>query len=140
MTHSYAELDAVTAARLIDHALQVRTFAYAPYSRFHVGAALLCEDGEIIVGCNIENASYSATICAERVAVGSAVAGAKMKWRAIAVSSPGGVTPCGVCRQFLSEFGQDLIVLCVDANTRNVKQYRLSELLPNAFDNSSLPG
>lgn len=126
--------DPATINSLVRAALDVRRRAHAPYSNFQVGAALLADDGEVFIGCNIENASFSLTICAERVAAAAAVTAQKRHWRAIAITSKGGVSPCGACRQFLSEFGQDLLVVCVDAQSEQRKIYQLSELLPHAFD------
>jgi cytidine deaminase len=96
-------------------------------------------DGKIVVGCNVENASYSLTLCAERVAASSAVAAGYRSWRAIAIASVGGVMPCGACRQFLSEFGNDVAVIAVDVIDGSKRIRRLSQLLPDAFDASSLP-
>ncbi len=129
-----AEDDSKTLETLVQAALDVRLRAHAPYSNFQVGAALLCDDGEIFIGCNIENASFSLTICAERVAAAAAVTAQKRKWRAIAIASKDGVTPCGACRQFLSEFGHDIVVISVDASSGKRKRFQLSELLPYAFD------
>ncbi len=126
--------DSVTIDSLVRAALDVRMRAYAPYSNFQVGAALLADDGEVFIGCNIENASFSLTLCAERVAAAAAVTAQNSHWRAIAIASKGGVSPCGACRQFLSEFGHDLLVVCVDAQSERRKSFRLSELLPHAFD------
>ena len=124
--------------RLVKASLDVRLRAHAPYSGFLVGAALLCDDGEIHVGCNVENASYSLTLCAERVSAVTAVAAGRRVWLAVAVASQGGVTPCGACRQFLAEFAGDMLVISVDATTGRRRRYRLSELLPHAFDRSAL--
>lgn len=125
--------------RIVRVAIEARDQAYAPHSHFYVGAALLMPDGEVIAGCNVENASYSLTLCAERVAAATAVARGYRHWLAIAVASVGGVTPCGACRQFLAEFGSDLLVICVDVLDGSRKTRRLSQLLPDAFDGSSLP-
>ncbi len=123
--------------RLIKAALAARKRAHAPYSRFSVGAALLTSDGNIFTGCNIENASFGLTMCAERVAVANAISAGKKKFRAIAVAADGrgkAVTPCGACRQVLAEFAPDLRVLVVDAkNRRRVEDQSLAELLPRQF-------
>jgi len=115
-------------------ALAVQARAYVPYSDYRVGAALLTAGGEIIAGCNVENATFGATCCAERTAVFSAVAQGHRDFRAVAVvtngESPG--TPCGICRQVLAEFGSDLDVLCFTPEGAEA-HYRLSELLPHAF-------
>jgi len=138
MSNNAVVIDDAVIDRLIKESLDIRLRAHAPYSGFLVGAALLCEDGQIHVGCNVENASYSLTLCAERVAAVTAVAAGRRDWRAVAVASQGGVTPCGACRQFLAEFGNDMVVISVDAATGHRRRYRLSELLPHAFDRSAL--
>lgn len=125
--------------KLVQAAIDVRHQAYAPHSHYYVGAALLMDDDEIVVGCNVENSSFSLTICAERVAASAAVAAGYRSWQAIAVASLGGVTPCGACRQFLAEFGTDLRVICVDVIDASRKLRLLSQLLPDAFDASNLP-
>ena len=118
--------------------------AYSPYSKFNVGAALLADDGRIFTGCNIENAAYSVTICAERVALFGAVAAGVRRFSAIAVA--GGrmenlavpCPPCGVCRQALSEFcGGDMPVILSDGRG-GVCLYRLDELLPKSFGPSAV--
>ncbi len=119
---------------LIDAALSARQRAYAPYSKFRVGAAVLTEAGTIHAGCNIENASYGLTICAERVALGSAVAAGSRALTAMAVATSGGATPCGACRQFAAEFRPDLPILLVDADDPGrVLETNLAELLPSQF-------
>ena len=121
---------------LVARAVEARKSAYAPYSSFCVGAALLCADGEIYTGCNIENASYPASICAERCALSCAVSAGRRQFTAIAVSAgTAPVTPCGICRQALAEFG-DMDVICTDQSGTRRKRYRLSQLLPEVF---SLP-
>ena len=125
--------------RLARAAIDARDQAYAPHSHFYVGAAILLPNGEIVSGCNIENASYSLTLCAERVAVGSAIAGGHRSWRAVAIASVGGVTPCGACRQFLVEFGADVELILVDVLDGSRRTMKLRQLLPDAFDPSSLP-
>lgn len=126
---------------LLDAARDVRDFAYAPYSDFHVGAALLTDDGEIIVGCNVENATYGATSCAERTAIGTAVASGKTTFVALCVfvkaDSP--VGPCGICRQVLAEFCDDLPVLM--ATTAGQYEFvGLDELLPHRFKKADFKG
>ncbi len=127
-------MSAVDWSALKAAALDVQARAYVPYSNYRVGAALLTVDGEIIAGCNVENATYGATCCAERSAVFSAVAQGHREFRAVAVATngedPG--TPCGICRQVLAEFGSDLEVLCFTPEGAEAR-YRLSELLPHAF-------
>ena len=133
------ELKSDQIERLVRHAIDARDQAYAPYSHFYVGAALMLFDDRILVGCNVENASYSLTLCAERVAAVSAVAAGYRHWRAIAVASVGGVAPCGACRQFLAEFQLDIPVIMVDVIDGSKRIAKLSKLLPDAFDGSSLP-
>jgi cytidine deaminase len=122
--------------KIIEAALQAREWAYAPYSHYRVGAALLTASGKIYEGVNIENAAFSATVCAERVAVFKAVSEGERDFVAIAIATKDGGSPCGVCRQVMSEFGQSMIVLTVDDSARVVKETPLAELLPGAF----LPG
>jgi cytidine deaminase len=117
---------------LVAAAAAVRALAYVPYSGFAVGAALLAADGQVFTGCNVENASYGLTVCAERSAVFQAVAHGTHAMRAVAVVSENGVTPCGACRQVLAEFGPEMTVIVADvAGSRRI--YALSELLPDAF-------
>ena len=106
--------------------------AYAPYSGFAVGAALLSSNGVIYTGCNVENASYGLGICAERNAVAHAVASGDQTFDAVAVVTANGVTPCGACRQVLAEFNPAMLVIVADA-VGNQRRYRLTELLPDAF-------
>ncbi|MGC4003373.1 MAG: cytidine deaminase [Pirellulales bacterium] len=128
MTLTTAERDT-----LISAALAARDKAYAPYSKFHVGAALLLDDGSIVAGCNVENISYGLTICAERVAIGTMVAQGKSSPRAVAVATEGGGSPCGACRQVLAEFAPALPVYLIDATTRDVVETNMTELLPRQF-------
>ena len=123
---------------LIEKAKQAMEKAYAPYSGFQVGAALLCADGSIYTGCNIENASFSPTICAERTAFAKAVSEGKRDFKAIAVcGGKGGVitglcTPCGVCRQVMAEFcKEDFQVILVKPDGYELR--KLSQLLPDSF-------
>ena len=119
---------------LIEAAVNVRANAYAPYSRFLVGAALLTNDGKVVTGVNVENASYGLTMCAERVAVGAAVAAGHRQFSAIAIASRGGVSPCGACRQVLAQFGIDLDIWLVDADdVHGLRRSSLRSLLPDAF-------
>src|SRR5690606_12575558 len=123
---------------MVQAAIEARLRAHAPYSQFQVGAALLCAGGEIFLGCNVENVSYSLTICAERVAAASAIAAKHSRWTAMVIASRGGVAPCGACRQFLAEFGNDLRIITVDVDTACRREYRLSSLLPHAMEKSAL--
>lgn len=123
-----------TWKRLIAAAHEVSINAHAPYSGFHVGAALLTPDDEIIVGCNVENATFGATVCAERNALATAVAQGKTKFTALAVITPADhpVAPCGICRQVLAEFCDDLDILMVTENGLRL-HVTLDELLPHRF-------
>jgi cytidine deaminase len=118
---------------LIDAARAAQGRAYAPYSNFHVGAALEAEDGTIFVGCNVENASYGLTICAERAAICAAVsAGVRRFRRAVLVSDTDPpAAPCGACRQVLAEFGRELPIDGV--GPRRTVRWTLAQLLPVAF-------
>jgi len=120
-------------ARLIKMAMEVRQRAYAPYSNYWVGAALLTPSGKFFTGCNVENASYPNSLCAERVAVFKAVSEGEREFVAIAVVTENGGTPCGACRQVLAEFGLDTLVLIADADGNLKQETRLDELLPGAF-------
>lgn len=121
--------------RLIRAAEQAKAGAYVPYSRFRVGAALLCRDGSVYTGCNIENASYSVTNCAERTALFKAVSEGHREFLAIAIvsDSAGPTPPCGACRQALAEFcGSDFTILMCSSSL-NYRQTTLGDLLPFAF-------
>ncbi len=123
-----------TWERLAETALTTRLAAYAPYSKFKVGAALLTQDGTIFSGCNVENASYGLCICAERNAITSAVAAGHKRFHALAIATSGAspAPPCGMCAQFLSEFCVELEVLLV--TTQGVREkYKLSRLMPHPF-------
>ncbi len=119
--------------KLIKEALKAQKIAYVPYSGFRVGAAVLTEDGEIFSGCNIEIASYSPTICAERTAIFKAISEGNRKIKAIAVVGDSDFTyPCGVCRQVIREFGKDAIIIIANSE-EDYKKYTLEELLPYSF-------
>lgn len=124
----------MTDKELIEISISAQEFAYAPYSQFKVGAALLCTDGSVYTGCNIENSTYGATNCAERTAVFKAVSEGKREFSAIAITSSGGelTFPCGICRQVLSEFSPEMRVILSD-NDNNIKTFSLSELIPHSF-------
>lgn len=123
-----------TERRLIAAARAARRNACARYSKFRVGAGLLTASGRIYRGCNIENASYGLTVCAERVAIFNAVAAGERRFVALAVVSNGAATPCGACRQVMAEFAPNLKILVVDAKRRGpAKTFLLNELLPNRF-------
>ena len=123
---------------LADAAVAARAAAHAPYSEYRVGAALLCADGTVVVGCNVENASYGLTICAERNAVFAAVASGERRFTAVAVATEDGGSPCGACRQVLREFcpppkDRRFQVLLVDGEGRIKARRTLAELLPDSF-------
>ncbi len=121
---------------LMKAAVKARRGAIAPYSRFKVGAALLTSKGEIIGGANVESASYGLTCCAERVALFTALTGGKKRFVAIAVTAEmdGGAMPCGACRQLLSEYAPDAIVLVSDSRRPSrLREFSTSDLLPGAF-------
>ena len=120
-----------TDDELIEAAWKVREMAYAPYSNFHVGAALLAGDGRIFPGCNVENISYGLTNCAERVAMGAAIAaGARSFEKVVVVAETAQpISPCGACRQVLAEFGVKTVIL---ANRMERVEFSLEELLPRA--------
>lgn len=118
---------------LITGALKVRMNAYAPYSKYQVGAALLTKTGKVFTGVNVENAAYPDSICAERSAIFSAVSAGEREFEAIAVATRNGGTPCGSCRQVLSEFGLDIVVFLVNEKGVMVQQNTVRDLLPGAF-------
>ena len=130
----------MTPETLIDQAKKAMTYAYAPYSGYHVGAALLTKDGRVYTGCNVENAAYGPTNCAERTAVFKAVSEGCRKFEAIAVCGgkdgviTGAFPPCGICRQVLREFcGEDFLVYVVGAGGA-YSTYTLAQLLPHSFN------
>ena len=125
--------------RLIQSAIEATQNAYIPYSHYPVGAALRSRDGSIYKGCNIENASYPVTICAERVALVKAVSEGQRQFDAIAVVTSNGGSPCGMCRQMLYEFAPDLRVILARIDGTLVYDGLLSELLPRGFGPDSLP-
>ncbi len=127
-------LDAAELDDLLRVAHAVSVLAYSPYSKVNVGAALLCEDGEVFTGCNVENASFGMTLCAERAAISKAVSMGERTFRAIVIASAldDPMMPCGACRQVLREFADDLEVIVQGAKGPRVRT-RLSELLPQAF-------
>lgn len=122
---------------LLNHAIIAREFAYAPYSKYKVGAAILTSIGKIYTGCNVENAGYSSTICAERTAIFKAVSEGETSFVAIAVATINIGTPCGVCRQVIREFSVDLPILVGNIN-REYQIYTLADLLPHSFGPESL--
>lgn len=119
---------------LISLAIETRLIAYAPYSNFFVGAALLTSDGSIYTGCNVENTSYGLCICAERTAICKAVSEGHREFQAIAVAANPFATPCGACRQFIVEFGKQIEVIAVDAsNPDHLKTWMIEDLIPENF-------
>lgn len=130
----------MTDRELVDRAFEMHRYSYVPYSRFPVGAALLCADGRVFTGCNVENAAYGSTICAERTALLKAVSeGCREGWVAIAIAGTGEdyCWPCGACRQMLYEFAPDLRVLAARGDGQ-FQQALLSQLLPKGFGPKSL--
>lgn len=124
---------------LVDAARRALEHAHAPYSNFRVGAALLTADGAVVTGCNVENATYGLTICAERVALFKAVSEGQRSFRAIAIvaDTPTPTPPCGACRQVLWEFCGDIPVVLGNLRETTAR-HRLAELLPVPFDRASL--
>ena len=126
--------------KLMDCAIKARENAYSPYSHFAVGAALLCEDGTLYEGCNIENASYGLTNCAERTAIFKAVSEGHIKFKALAVvaDTEGPCAPCGACRQVMAEFKIPLLIM---GNLMgNIKIVTIEELLPFSFSECDVIG
>jgi cytidine deaminase len=124
---------------LIAAALEAQKRFYAPYSNFPVGAAIRTASGKIFQGCNVENASYGLTICAERVAATSAVAAGEKEFVGVAVASRGGVLPCGACRQFLAEFSPNVEIVMVDSlKPGEIHEATLAQLLPERFEGADI--
>jgi len=119
--------------QLIHAAVQARQWAYAPYSQYPVGAALLTSSGRVYDGVNVENAAFPATICAERVAVFKAVSEGEREFLGVAVVTENGGAPCGTCRQVLSEFSPEMSVYLADKDGHLILETTLSDLLPGAF-------
>ncbi len=117
---------------LLAAAREARKHAYAPYSHFHVGAAVMLSDGTVVQGCNVENASYSLSICAERVALWSAVAQGRRDIVAMGLVVPSG-TPCGACRQVLSELCSPDTPIWIESADEGIRRFTVSDLLPAAF-------
>ena len=127
-------------SEMVQAAIQARQKAYAPYSKFLVGAALRTADGNLFCGANVENASYGLTMCAERVAVGAAVSAGHRGFSTMAIASQGGASPCGACRQVLAQFGTDLDLLLIDVDHPNrVRRSTLLSLLPDTFTLDASP-
>jgi cytidine deaminase len=134
-------LDPSLRQRLLDAAIAARAQAYAPYSQFAVGAALLDEAGRIHAGCNVENAAYPQGLCAEAVALGQLVLAGGRRVLAVAVvgDAPQPVTPCGGCRQKLREFGDDAVPVCCANSAGATWDSTLGALLPHGFGPTHLP-
>ena len=128
---------AVNDKELLRAAQKAREKGYAPYSNYRVGAALLTKAGRMFTGANVENASYGLSVCAERVAAFQAVAEGEREFAAIAVVTENGVTPCGACRQVLSEFGPNMRVLVGDTKG-NSREYSIRDLIPDVFTPADL--
>ena len=129
--------NALTPQELVGQAIAARQLAYAPYSNYLVGAALLAKDGTVILGCNVENASYPATICAERVALTAAIAQGKRDFAAMAVATRDGGSPCGICRQVMAELGLEMKVY-ISNEHGDFRATTVRELLPDSFSGASL--
>lgn len=120
--------------KLLKHARLVREMAYAPYSTYHVGAALLSASGKIYTGCNVENASYGLAVCAERNAIFKAISEGERDFVALAVVTANGGSPCGACRQVIFEFmSPDAPVALADSSLENIQQTTVGALLPDGF-------
>lgn len=124
--------------QLVQAAIDAQLWAYAPYSRYKVGAALLTASGKIYTGVNVENAAYPTSICAERVAVFKAVSEGERQFEAIAVVTDNGGSPCGSCRQVLSEFGLETVVLIANQDGNILQEITVGGLLPEAFTPADL--
>ncbi len=127
------ELAKVTVDRLVESALRAQAHAYAPYSGFPVGAAVLAADGRVFLGCNVENSSFGLTVCAERNAVAAAVVAGARPTAVAVVANGSAVAPCGACRQVLSEFDKEMPVVLASATDGQRQLTSLDALLPGAF-------
>lgn len=133
------KLNEIRISALAQKAWETWLFAYAPYSQFRVGAALLAADGRIFTGANVENPSYGLSMCAERVAVGAAAAAGARSFMAIAVAGdhPEGLIPCGACRQVLAEFSPDLLILRCRPDG-SYEKFKLRDLMPSPMTGRSI--
>lgn len=128
----------MTEQALVELAFSMHAVAYCPYSHFPVGAALECDDGTVFTGCNVENAAYGSSICAERTALVKAVSAGKRRFTRLAIAGTGAVCwPCGACRQMLYEFQPDLMILAAGRDHR-VETATLRDLLPHGFGPDNL--
>ena len=130
----------IDAAQLVSQAIAALKRAYVPYSRYPVGAAVLADNGHVYTGCNIENAVYPLTICAERVAITKAISEGARHILALAVATVNGGTPCGSCRQVMQEFGAPALPVFIARTDGSYRQRTLVELLPEGFSAVDLPG
>ena len=128
----------INERELIQAAIEASQRAYIPYSNYRVGAALLSADGQVFGGCNVENAGFSPTICAERTALVKAVSEGQQDFLAVAVVTRDGGSPCGVCRQMMYEFSPGMTVLLADLAGNLLLKTKLADLLPHGFGPSSL--
>jgi cytidine deaminase len=131
--HNSRNLTSEERRYLIDQAIIARQYAYSPYSSYPVGAAILTDSGEVFTGCNIEVASFGATVCGERTAAFKAVSEGQRAFRAVAVVTSNGAAPCGLCRQVLYEFSPHMVVIMADAEGELVWEGPLTDLLPHGF-------
>lgn len=129
------EIDIETQHELLDYAKKAMHASYSPYSHFPVGAAVLMSDGKVYTGCNVENANYTSTICAERTAFVKAISEGRKDFEMVAVACNSDMEawPCGLCRQFMSEFGEDIAVI-IDAGNGKTKRLTLGQLLPERLE------
>lgn len=132
-----SKIDQEQKINLVKIASQTRKWAYAPYSNYQVGAAVLTDSGRIYDGVNIENAAYPVTMCAERTAIFKAVSNGEKKFDAVAVVTKDGGTPCGSCRQVMAEFSPEMLVIMADEKGKITSEKKLSDLLPGAFSAES---
>jgi cytidine deaminase len=123
---------------LVNAAIDIRKNAYAPYSNFHVAAALLCADGDIITGINVESSSYGLSVCAERNAIATAVGKGKKDFEALAVVSRSGVSPCGACRQVIYDICGNIDIVLADEQGEIQDTLKMVDLLPRAFGQKDL--
>ena len=133
MSDDRGRLTEAQKAALIERAGEARQWAYAPYSNYRVGAALLTASGKVYDGVNVENAAFPATVCAERNAVFKAVSEGERQFEALALVTVNGGSPCGLCRQVLAEFGRGTIVIVADESGRISMEATVADLLPSAF-------
>lgn len=120
--------------KLRQMAMEVAQKAYSPYSKLNIGCSILTTEGQIFAGCNVENSSYGATICAERNAISTAVSQGHTSFSAVYVYSPEGLLPCGICRQFLHEFTSPDLTIIIGDEQGNEKKLSMSDIFPRPFD------